>query len=318
VDLRDLKAFVAVAEELHFARAAARLYVQPSRLSEQIRRLEFELATPLFVRTTRRVELTDAGELLLERARAILGLTEAAEESVAVLAAGGQGKLRIGMTPPVGPALMPHIIGEVARQEPGLVLETARYWLPDLGAALAAGEVDIAITCSRVADEARRFETVEIGSEPLLVGLREDHPQAAAETVDLHSLAAQTLGIHPRRLFPAWHASQLVALAEAKIDPPKVDFTDTDLAAAGWTDQAEVDWILLLGSFGRPNPSTAVRPVSPARHIPFTMSWLNYRSELPSIKRFAEIVLRDGRPEGWAPPRPDRPPTDPVVPSARS
>ncbi len=67
MDLRDLKAFLAVAEELHFARAAARLYVQPSTLSEQIRRLEFELATPLFVRTTRRVELTEAGGLLLER-----------------------------------------------------------------------------------------------------------------------------------------------------------------------------------------------------------------------------------------------------------
>ncbi len=300
LELRDLKAFVAVAEELHFARAAARLYVQPSTLSEQIRRLEFELATPLFMRTTRRVELTEAGSLLVEKSRAIFGMTESAAESVAALAAGTRGTLRIGMTPPVGPALMPHILMEVARQAPGLELKTSRYWLPDLSAALAAGEVDIAITCDRVEDEAKRFETVELGSEPLLVGLRDDHPLATQDAIDLPALAELTLGIHPRRLLPAWHTAQLAALADAEVDPPKVELADTDLAAAGWNDQTEVDWILLLGSFGRPNATTAVLRVSPARHIPFTMSWLSYRSELPSIRRFADIVLRDGRPEGWA------------------
>jgi DNA-binding transcriptional LysR family regulator len=300
LELRDLKAFVAVAEELHFSRAAARLYVQPSTLSEQIRRLEFELATPLFMRTTRRVELTEAGSVLVDKSRTILGMTESAAESVAALAAGVRGTLRIGMTPPVGPALMPHILMEVARQAPGLDLTTSRYWLPDLGAALAVGEVDIAITCDRVEDEANRFETVGLGGEPLLVGLREDHPWAGRDAIDLPALAEMTLGIHPRRLLPAWHAAQLAALAEAGIDPPKAELADTDLAAAGWTDQARIDWILLLGSFGRPNPRTAVLPVSPARYIPFTMSWLSYRSELPSIRRFADIVLRDGRPAGWA------------------
>ncbi len=302
LELRDLKAFLAVAEELHFTRAAARLYVQPSTLSEQIRRLEFELATPLFMRTTRRVELTEAGNVMVEKSRAILGMTESAAESVAALAAGTRGTLRIGITPPVGPALMPHILLEVARQAPGLELKTSRYWLPDLSAALAVGEVDIAITCDRVEDEAKRFETVGLGSEPLLVGLREEHPCAAHDAVDLPALAETTLGIHPRRLLPAWHAAQLAALAEAEVDPPKVELADTDLAASGWTDQTEVDWIFLLGSFGRPNPRTAVLPVTPARSIPFTMSWLSYRSELPSIRRFADIVLRDGRPEGWAAP----------------
>jgi DNA-binding transcriptional LysR family regulator len=302
MDLRDLKAFVAVAEELHFTRAAERLYVQPSTLSEQIRRLEFELATPLFVRTTRRVELTEAGNLMLEKSRAILGMTESAAESVAALATGSRGTLRIGITPPVGPSLMPHIIGEVARQAPELMLKTSRYWLPDLGAALAGGQVDVAITCDRIEDQAQRFETVELGAEPLLVGLREDDTQAADEKVDLTTLAERTLGIHPLRLFPAWHTAQLAALAEAGIDPPKVEFADTDLAAAGWTDQPEIDWILLLGSFGRPNARTAVLTVNPPRHVPFTMSWLGYRSELPSIRRLAEIILRDGRPQGWAPP----------------
>jgi DNA-binding transcriptional LysR family regulator len=304
MDLRDLKAFVAVAEELHFTRAAERLYVQPSTLSEQIRRLEFELATPLFMRTTRRVELTEAGSLLVEKSREILGMTESAAESVAALAAGARGTLKVGITPPVGPALMPHILVEVARQAPGLEIKTSRYWLPDLSAALAVGDVDIAITCDQVEDVAKRFETVRLGSEPLLVGLREEHPWAARDAIDLPALAEMTLGIHPRRLLPAWHTAQLAALADADVDPPKVELADTDLAAAGWTDQTDIDWILLLDSFGRPNPSTAVLPIKPDRHVPFTMSWLGYRSELPSIRRFADIVLRDGRPEGWAAPEP--------------
>ena len=100
-----------------------------------------------------------------------------------------------------------------------------------------------------------------------------------------------TLGIHRQQLFPAWHAAQLVALAEAGVDPTKVEFADTDLGAARWTDQTEVDWILLIGSLGRPNEMTTVVPVSPASHIPFTMSWAQL-----SIRTSFDQTFRGYRP----------------------
>jgi DNA-binding transcriptional LysR family regulator len=82
VELRQLRAFVSVATEQRFGHAAEELYLNPTTLSELIRRLEDELTTRLFIRTTRRVELTSAGAELLERARTILGEVEVAEHAV--------------------------------------------------------------------------------------------------------------------------------------------------------------------------------------------------------------------------------------------
>src|SRR5689334_6313133 len=94
-DLRALRAFVAVAEELHFTRAAERLYVAQPALSEQIRRLERDLGVRLLERTTRRVELTAAGEALLVRARRILAEADAALADAARAARGETGRLRV-------------------------------------------------------------------------------------------------------------------------------------------------------------------------------------------------------------------------------
>jgi DNA-binding transcriptional LysR family regulator len=101
MEFRDLRAFVAAAQELHFARAAVRLYISPSTMSELIRKLELELGTVLFTRTTRRITLTDAGTELLGRAETILALTAQATEAVAAIARGSAGAVRLGITPPL-------------------------------------------------------------------------------------------------------------------------------------------------------------------------------------------------------------------------
>lgn len=107
VELRQLEAFVAVATELHFGRAAERLHLAAPTLSELIRRLERELGTPLFTRTTRRVALTSAGAELLVRSKGILDEIAAAVRRVA---GGDAGTVRLGITPPVAPVLAPHLI----------------------------------------------------------------------------------------------------------------------------------------------------------------------------------------------------------------
>ncbi len=230
-------------------------------------------------------------------------MTEAAEESVAALAAGTRGTLSIGITPPVGPSLMPHILGEVARQAPGLALKTSRYWLPDLGAALAVGEVDIAITCDRIEDEARRFETVELGSEPLLVGLR-DGPsprrgrRGRPRLRSPRSPSASTLAdSSPPGTRPSSPPSPRPRSIRRRSSSP----TPTSPPRAGPTSRRSTGSSCSAPS-ADPTRGRHVLPVAPARYIPFTMSWLDYRSDLPSIRRFAEIVQRDGRPQGWRPP----------------
>src|SRR5215212_10090186 len=99
MELRQLKYFVAVAEELHFRRAADRLYVAQPAISEQIRKLELELGVQLFNRTNRRVEITDAGAALLEEARRLLAQADAAERAARTASERAVARLRIGYTP---------------------------------------------------------------------------------------------------------------------------------------------------------------------------------------------------------------------------
>jgi hypothetical protein len=110
VELRQLEAFAAVAAELHFGRAAERMHLAAPTLSELIRRLERELGTPLFTRTTRRVALTSAGAELLTRSKVILEEVAAARAAVRRVAEGEAGTVRLGITPPVAPVLAPHLI----------------------------------------------------------------------------------------------------------------------------------------------------------------------------------------------------------------
>src|ERR1700753_1412674 len=109
MERRELRAFVAAAVEWHFARAAERLHLSPSAMSDLIRKLELELGTPLFTRTTRRVALTEAGTELLGRAETILDLTTEAVEAIGVIARGDTGAVRLGITPPAGPVIAPHL-----------------------------------------------------------------------------------------------------------------------------------------------------------------------------------------------------------------
>src|SRR6266550_4274952 len=98
MELRHLRYFVAVAEECHFGRAAARLHIAQPPLSQQIRQLEGDLGVALFTRTTRRVDLTPAGHRYLERARAILTAVDAAGAEAGRVAAGEIGRVSLGFT----------------------------------------------------------------------------------------------------------------------------------------------------------------------------------------------------------------------------
>ena len=304
MELRQLRAFVSVATELHFGHAAEQLYLSPATLSDLIRRLEAELGTPLFIRSTRRVDLTAAGAELLERARKILGEVDVAENAVRLIAQAETGTVRLGITPPVAPVLAPYLVDRFATHAPLVTVEIHRMWLPNLISELTAGRIDIAITCGRISapDE---VTTVQLCAEQLLVGLRSEHPLAHRDAISLTDLADETLGLGSEQLFPAWVLSQRQALQTANVSPPTVELKDTDLAASRWVDQREVDWVLLISSLASDQTDTANRPVAPAHAIPFMLHWIPARARAPAVARLAKAAHAAGPPPGWSLPNTD-------------
>jgi DNA-binding transcriptional LysR family regulator len=287
MELRQLEAFVAVATELHFGRAAERLHIAAPTLSELIRRLERELGTPLFTRTTRQVAITSAGAELLARSKVILDQVAAAKAAVRRVTGGEAGTVRLGITPPAAPVLAPHLISLFAAEAPQVTVELQRMWLPELLGAVVTGDIDVALTCGPVPEPAR-IATEVFCAEPLLVGLRPDHRLASRDTIALSELAHEVLGIAPEALFPAWVLAQRQALDTAGIAPPTIELADTDLAAIRWADQPNIDWILLIPSLA------AARQL-----VPFTLQWNPSRAHTMAVARFVHCALAADLPPGW-------------------
>jgi DNA-binding transcriptional LysR family regulator len=298
MELRQLEAFTAVAAELHFGRAAERMHMGQPALSELIQRLERELGTPLFTRTTRRVALTGAGSELLGRAKVILDETAAAKAAVRRIAAGDVGTVRVGITPPAAPVLVPYLRDALSAQSPGIELRIQRMWLPHLTRAIADGTIDVAITCGLVPDPDGVVGEVFCG-EPLLAGLRPGHRLAGQPAVSLADLASDVLGMPSPDLFPAWALSLQQALAAARLTPPTVILDVADLTATAWTDQPGIDWILLINSLITPNTQGIIRPVTPQHLVPFGLHWNPEQAQTPAVAKFVRLALTTEPPPGW-------------------
>ncbi|CAN5597904.1 hypothetical protein BH09ACT8_BH09ACT8_37950 [soil metagenome] len=276
MELRQLEAFVAVATELHFGRAAERLHIAQPTLSDLVRRLEREVGTPLLTRTTRRVAVTGAGIELLGRAKAILDDVAAATAAVRRVAHGDAGTVRLGITPPVTPVLAPHLTDALSHQAPDVDLVTRRMWAPERARAITDGAVDVAITCGRVADPPGVVGET-FCAEPLFVVLREGRRLAAHDNVRLADLNADRLGMPSDALFPAWALAQQQALDDAGVAPPIIELAATDLAAMGWTAQAKVDWIITTAVLAGSSPGAVLVRLHPLTLMPHKLQWSQSR-----------------------------------------
>ncbi|MEU9990209.1 LysR family transcriptional regulator [Streptomyces sp. NPDC007971] len=190
IDPRLLRAFLTVAEELHFTRAAARLYVAQQALSRDVRRLERELGAELFVRTTRQVTLTVDGERLLPHARRVL----AAQDDL--LAAFGQARPLLVDLNSAGLVTGRRVLHRARELAPDCEL-MARYESGLTGAAadLLAGRLDASFGRFAGLEAALRsgLEQLPVRHEPMAVVLPEDHPLAARPVVPLAALAGETV-----------------------------------------------------------------------------------------------------------------------------
>ncbi|MEV4944269.1 LysR substrate-binding domain-containing protein [Streptomyces sp. NPDC053755] len=233
---RELRYFVAVAEELHFTRAAERLFVSQPALSKQIRALERQLGAPLFDRSRQGVRLTSVGAALLPHARAVLASWDEAWAATRRAKEAADATLVVGMsTSPGRGGLLPAIRSRFTATHPRARLRLRQVGWDDPTAGLADGTSDVAFVWLPLAAP-ERFRWVVVASEPRLVALPETHPLAGRESVDFAELLDE-----PFLALPA-HAPELrahwLALDAREGRPPVVG---GEIASTDETYEALVD-----------------------------------------------------------------------------
>ncbi|NUW40864.1 LysR substrate-binding domain-containing protein [Nonomuraea rhodomycinica] len=218
MELRQVRCFVAVAEELHFGRAAERLLLGQPAVSQHIRRLERELRVELFDRSPRHVRLTAAGELFLPGARRMLAAEEEARASVAELAEGRTGVLRLGTVSGLGPRL-DRILDAYERHAPGVRVELVSLPVKERLAQLAGDRLDAAFVRAAVPDDSPELRLIPLWEEELLIALPARHPLAAGDQPALPDLAGLPLRLTDRRTNPALVDLVVNACHEAGFEP---------------------------------------------------------------------------------------------------
>ena len=217
MELRHLRYFVAVAEELHFGRAAARLGIAQPPLSQQIRQLERELGVELLARTRRRVELTEAGRVYLHEARGILQRSAHATEAARRAARGETGALSVGVVASATYGLVPRVFRLFRDRHPDVALTLAVLSTGAQVAALRAGQLQLGIARPPFGDETLVAEPLQ--EEPVIVALPGGHPLSARRTVPLGALAREPFVLFPRDRRPGWYDFMTGLCREAGFEP---------------------------------------------------------------------------------------------------
>ena len=200
MELRHLRYFLAVAEELHFRRAAQRLHLAQPALSQQIKDLELELGTPLFHRSSRRVELTDAGRILLRDTRTILNQIATTVELVRATRNEEAGKIRIGFATSAGYTILPTILREFNAARPKVELQCFEMTATAQVEALRKGEIDIGLL--RLPVDEKGILIHPLLSETMVMILPATHRLAGAASISLQDFASDRFLLFPRAKAP--------------------------------------------------------------------------------------------------------------------
>ena len=274
MELRHLRYFVAIAEERSFTRAAERLWVAQPGLSTQIRRLESELGVQLFERHTRGVDLTDAGELFLERARTALAAADAARSTGHDLQDGLVGSIRLGIVTGPGWPGTAALLGHFGRERPAVELTVVQAYGGTLLRDLRDGRLDAMIAPSDFGSA--ELPRVRLGREPWLVLAGPGHRLAGSGPVAAPELEGQRFVVtghrdgagYDRLVADTLGALGVTAALERGGPGPAV------LAAV-----AAGDALALTTTPDAAIGGMAARAISPARRVEFALLW---RDETPA------------------------------------
>lgn len=291
-----LRYFVAVAEELNFTRAAARLHIAQQALSAQVRQLERGLGVELLRRTTRKVELTPAGEVFLQDAREALTQIERAAESARRAARGELGNLRIGHTLTAAYEALPKIIDELRARAPDIRVSVREFYGAELLPAVAEGRVDLGL--AREPEPPLGLAAQEIRREPWMAALAERHPLAAESEIPLGAIEGEVVAVWPRELNPGYYDALVGVFEQARMKP------EIDTAPGGtsiWSEVASGRRVTLAVAslmHQRPRGMVLVPLQSPAPTLGLSVVW-RATDPSPTLRRFLEAAEAVSDVEGW-------------------
>lgn len=298
IDMRHLRAFVAVAEELHFGRAAQRLHMAQPPLSQLIRSLESGLRAQLFVRTTRSVILTPAGTLLLERAHRILHDLERAVEDVRRVERGEIGQVRLGFTDLCALELVPRIAHRLRAEYPDVQVDLrGTFYSREEIDMILAEDLDAGIVHGPIVHPA--IETRVLGADHLVIALPEGHPLANRATVELSSLADESLLTYPDSRGSAIREAVMAVCSSAGFRPRIVQGVQESMALVALV-AAGVGVALLPTSLLAFRPPGAVyrELAGPPHELAVTLCWRRNDTS-PALAR----LIRVATDVGYVPPR---------------
>ncbi|KUJ69534.1 LysR family transcriptional regulator [Streptomyces albus subsp. albus] len=279
MELRQVRYFVSVAEELHFGRAAERLHIVQPTVSQQVRRLEREFGLVLFDRTTRTVTLTEAGRAFLPHARAILRAERAATEAMAVLRTEQDSVLRLGTNVGMGSRL-DAVLTALTERAPQLMVELVSVAPATRLQQVRVGELDAAFI--RGVDHSPDLELLPLWLDVLVAALPARHPLAAQQEVALADLAELPLRITPREANPHLVDTVVGACRTAGFDPVMGPAFTTDQDTLAAIASGRPSWTVYYAAQARiqPAPHVAFRPF--ADPAPAVRTCLVVRPDPPS------------------------------------
>ncbi|MDZ4862162.1 MAG: LysR substrate-binding domain-containing protein [Gemmatimonadota bacterium] len=288
IELRHFRAVAAVAEELHFGRAAARLGIAQPPLSQQIQRLEQLLGTRLFDRTSRRVQLTDAGHAFLVEARRVLAQVEEAIGAAHRAGRGESGEIKVAFAATVMFLALPRIIRTFRGRYPSVHLDLREMPTGPQLTALREGEIDLGFLREPAADPEFELETVM--TEPLRITINRSHPLASRRSLTVAALAEEPFVMFPRDLAPGLHA-QVMGLCRRAGFSPRVVQESRELYTSVSLVEAGVGVSILPASVEKLGwPNVRYRPI-PAPHgtTRIAAAWRVDRSR-PVMAAFMAVV----------------------------
>jgi len=291
MELRHLRTIVAVAQHRSLTKAGEELYLSQSAVSQQIRRLEEELGIEVFRRTSRSVELTAEGLVILGYAERVLAEVDDMHSELEEISGLLSGQLRIGGVYPTGPYDIFGLLADFRAAHPGVAIHMVEATQDDVLAALRADELDCAFAALDPDALGDEFAATLLWKDELVVALPPDHPLCAQSSITFEELAAEDLISY--RENSALRRRLERAMTERDLEPRK-PFVCTEMAAVRGLASKGLGVAVIPRSVAeQPGPPIELRPIGPKRLTwPIALVWRVTRRQAPAGKAFIAVALK--------------------------